>query len=125
LKIAKPAITPIVMNRDTSSAFLEEIKAAKVTPIEPVFLDYSKDMGQFKAKSDIPVLYKQNVTNDLFDILYVYEMGNNNDKLLGTAFQYLKYLGTSKMTLNRFNPNSINWLVHSMYSAAAKEFMWR
>ena len=98
LKIAKPAITPIVMNRDTSSAFLEEIKAAKVTPIEPVFLDYSKDMGQFKAKSDIPVLYKQNVTNDLFDILYVYEMGNNNDKLLGTAFQYLKYLGTSKMT---------------------------
>ena len=63
LKIAKPAITPIVMNRDTSSAFLEEIKAAKVTPIEPVFLDYSKDMGQFKAKSDIPVLYKQNVTD--------------------------------------------------------------
>ena len=60
LKIAKPAITPIVMNRDTSSAPFEEIKAAKVTPIEPVFLDYSKDMGQFKAKSDIPVLYKQN-----------------------------------------------------------------
>lgn len=98
LKIAKPAITPIVMNRDTSSAFLEEIKASKVTPIEPVFLDFNKDMAQFKVKSDVPVLYKQNVTNDLFYIQYVFEMGNNNDKLLGTAFQYLKYLGTSTMT---------------------------
>jgi len=98
LKIAKPTITPIFMNRDTSSAFLEEIKAAKVTPIEPVFLDFSKDLAQFKVKSDVPVLYKQNITNDLFYIQYVFEMGNNNDKLLGTAFQYLKYLGTSTMT---------------------------
>lgn len=98
LKIAKPEITPIVMNRDTSSAFLREIRDIQVEPIQPVFLDFSKDMQQFKAKSNIPVLYKQNVSNDLFDLEYVFEMGNNNDKALGTAIQYLTYLGTSTMT---------------------------
>lgn len=97
-KISKPAITPIFMNRDTASAFLREIQASNAEPIEPVFLDYSKDMGKTTAKSGIPVLYKQNTTNDLFSLMYVFDMGTNEDKALGTAVQYLDYLGTSKMT---------------------------
>ena len=36
-KIDKPKITPIVMNRDSSSVFLKEIQAVEVAPIEPVF----------------------------------------------------------------------------------------
>ena len=64
-KIEKPQITPIVMNRDSSSAFLKEIQASQVAPIEPVFLDFEKDLSKLTAKSDIPVLYKQNTSNDL------------------------------------------------------------
>lgn len=67
-------------------------------PIEPVFLDYKKDMQQFNAKSAVPVLYKQNVNNDLFELVYLFDMGNNNDKALGLAFKYMEYLGTSKLT---------------------------
>ncbi len=96
-KMSKPAITPIVMNRDAASAFLKEIQNTPVQPIEPVFLDYKKDLTQLKSKN-VPVLYKQNVTNDIFELCYIFEMGNNNDKALGTAFSYLKYLGTSDMT---------------------------
>ena len=98
LKIAKPAITPIFMNRDTSSAFLREIQASVVAPIEPVFVDFEKDMSILTAKSNIPVLYKQNTTNDIFTLIYQFDMGNNEDKCLGTATQYLDYLGTSTMT---------------------------
>lgn len=78
-KIEKPQITPIVMNRDSSSAFLKEIQASQVAPIEPVFLDFEKDLSKLTAKSGIPVLYKQNTSNDLFSLLYVFDMGNNND----------------------------------------------
>lgn len=95
LKISKPDITPIVMNRDTSSLYLVEIQQTEVPPIEPVFLDFEKDMKKLKAKSDIPVLYKQNVTNGIFSLIYVFDMGNNTDKAIGTAFEYMKYLGTS------------------------------
>ena len=97
-KMSKPEITPIVMNRDTVSSFLKEIQASVVQPIEPVFLDYSKDLSQLKAKSDLPVLYKQNTTNDIFQLIYLFDMGSNNDKALGTAAQYLEYLGTADMT---------------------------
>ena len=96
LKIDKPQITPIVTNRDAASDFLREIQSAQVTPIEPVFLDFDKDMEILKAKSNVPVLYKQNVTNGIFSLLYVFDMGTIQDKVLGVAFEYLKYLGTSK-----------------------------
>ncbi len=97
-KISKPQITPIYMNRDVTSPFLKEIQTSAVKPIEPVFIDFKKDLKQFKAKSAVPVLYKQNVNNDLFELIYLFDMGSNNDKALGLAFQYMEYLGTSKLT---------------------------
>jgi len=97
-KIEKPTITPIAANRDAESAFLAEIKARPVNPIEPVFIDYDRDMSKLNVKNEIPLLYKKNDINPLFFLCYVFEMGNNNDKALGTAFTYLDYLGTSTRT---------------------------
>ncbi|MDR0431650.1 MAG: insulinase family protein [Tannerellaceae bacterium] len=97
-KIEKPQITPVSANRDSESEFLTGIKTREVKPIEPVFLDYSKDLSQLTVKGNIPLLYKRNTTNPLFSLYYVYEMGNNHDKALGTAFAYLDYLGTSTKT---------------------------
>ncbi|MDR2146953.1 MAG: insulinase family protein [Tannerella sp.] len=94
-KIDKPVITPIPTNRDSESDFLAKIKSREVNPIEPVFVDYSKDLIISKIKKDVPLLYKQNDTNPLFGLYYVFEMGNDNDRELGTAFRYLSYLGTS------------------------------
>ena len=100
-KIDKPQITPIAMNRDTASAFLRQIQteAANAAPIEPVFLDYAKDLTQLTAKNGaIPVLYKQNEENDIFQLVYYFDMGAEQDRYLGMAAQYLEYLGTSDMT---------------------------
>lgn len=97
-KIEKPSITPVATNRDMESEFLKEIKSAKTNPIEPMFLDYAKDFKKLLAKSNVEVLYIQNTTNPLFSLYYVFDMGNNNDKALGTAFSYLNYLGTSTKT---------------------------
>jgi len=108
-KIDKPSITPIVMNRDASSKFLLEIQNTPVAPIEPVFLDFNKDLTQLKTtKSNIPVLYKQNSINDIFQLVYLFDMGNTNDKTLGVAFQYMRYLGTSDMTLEQLNSEFYN-----------------
>ncbi len=98
-KIDKPAITPIVMNRDAASNFLKEIQASTVAPIEPQFVDYEKELSFLTAKADIPVIYKKNETNGLFTLNYVFEMSDNNDKKLSTAARYLTYLGTGDMTV--------------------------
>ncbi|MCQ2167995.1 MAG: insulinase family protein [Bacteroidales bacterium] len=99
-KIDKPAITPIFTNRDTASVFLRQIQAeaAAVKPIEPVFVDFSKDLSTLTAKSGIEVLYKQNVTNQIFEIDYMFETGSYADKELPYACDYLNYLGTSTMS---------------------------
>jgi len=97
-KIEKPTITPVSANRDEESAFLAEMKARTVKPIEPVFMDYSKDLSKLTVNNNIPLLYKKNDINPLFSLYYVFEMGNNNDKALGAAFKYLDFLGTSKHT---------------------------
>ena len=97
-RIAKPAITPIVMNRDVASQFLKDLQASQVEPIEPVFVDFQKDMSIAEAKSGIPVLYKQNVTNGLFELQYLFETGSYADKVMPFAADYLTFLGTGDMT---------------------------
>jgi hypothetical protein len=81
-KISKPKITPIHTNRDKVSAFLAEVQASEVAPIEPVFLDYEKDLTKTSAKSNVEVLYKQNTTNSLFSLTYIFERGDNDNKML-------------------------------------------
>ncbi len=97
-KIAKPKITPIETNRDTASAFLREIQASRPEPIEPHFVNFEKEMQKGETKGKLPILYKQNVTNGLFSLTYLFDMGSQNDKALGLAAGYLDYLGTEDMT---------------------------
>ena len=91
----KPVITPIATNRDAVSDFVVEVQNSEVKPIEPVYVDFSKDMSIGTAKSDIEVLYKKNETTDIFDLSYIFNIGSNNDATLNTAFDYLDFLGTS------------------------------
>lgn len=93
-KIAKPEITPIATNRDAKSDFLAEVQASQVKPIEPVFVDYDRDLSKFSAKSNLPVLYKRNETTGLFTLTYLFETGSDSDPVLSYAFDYLNYLGT-------------------------------
>lgn len=98
LKIAKQPITPLAVNRDKASAFLSEIVSEQVAPIEPVFLDFSKDLDYLTLKNNIPVLYKQNTSNDIFTLTFVYDFGTYNDPELALLGSYFPLLGTSGMT---------------------------
>ena len=94
LKIAKPALTPIATNRDATSDFLTEIRNSKVEPIEPVFVDYDKDLTKLTANNGVEVLYTPNTSNDIFQVTYIYDYGTDNDPLLDAASDYLNYIGT-------------------------------
>ncbi len=98
LKIAKPALTPIATNRDASSEFLTEIRNSKVEPIEPVFVDFEKDLTKLTAANGVEVLYTPNTSNDIFQVTYIYDYGTDNNPLLSTASDYLNYIGTPEKT---------------------------
>ena len=92
-KVSAPKITPIKANRDAQSAFLAEIQATEVEPIEPVYVDYDKNMKFFDVNG-MEVLYAQNKLNDITNISYVYNTGIETDPALNLAFDYISYLGT-------------------------------
>ncbi len=96
-KVEKPAITPVEVNRNDQSAFVQKIISTPSQDIQPVFIDFEKDIQTLKLKSGIPVYYNQNKENKTFDMYYVLNMGTNNDKKLSVAIEYLKYLGTKTM----------------------------
>ena len=96
-KVSAPKITPIKANRDAQSAFLAEIQESEVVPVEPVFVDYEKDMKKFKAE-ELDVLYVQNKINDIATLMFRFNTGTEQDPALNLAFNYLYYLGTETMT---------------------------
>ena len=97
-KIDKPAITPIPTNRDQVSQFVKDIQNAKVEPILPVFVDFSKDLTLGQTKKKLPLIYKQNTDNDLFSLVFRYEFGHEDDNRYAVATNYLDYIGTDKLT---------------------------
>jgi predicted Zn-dependent peptidase len=97
-KIDKPAITPIQANRDQKSAFVQAIQDSKVEPIQPVFVDFSKDMTVTKTKKKLPLLYKKNTGDELFNLVFRYEFGHEDDNRYDIASAYLDYVGTDKLS---------------------------
>jgi predicted Zn-dependent peptidase len=96
-KVEKPAITPVEVNREAQSSFVQKVAAIPATPVQPQWLDYDKDIQKTKlGNSDL--LYVQNKDNGLFRLYYRFDMGSWNNKKLPLAAQYLQFLGTDKYT---------------------------
>ena len=101
-KIDKPAITPIPTNRDMKSAFVSNILSEIVEPIQPQFVDYSKEMTVGQTSKKLPLLYKHNDLDDLFSLTYKYDFGTTADNRYETALSYMDFLGTKKMSATEF-----------------------
>ncbi len=97
-KIDKPQITGIPANRDKQSQFVADIIASNPAPIQPRFVDFKRDLQFCKTKKGLPVAYVKNTTNGTFTLAYYFEFGEEYDKLLPLAAQYLEYLGTDKLS---------------------------
>ena len=94
-KIEKPSITPISANRDEQSDYLVAMQMSEVVPIAPVFVDYERDMSRSQLESGVELLYKQNDTNSLFSLVYLYDFGTSTIKSMELATSYMELLGTA------------------------------
>ncbi len=118
LKVQKPKITPVLVNRDEHSVFYNELFKSKTPSLSPVFIDYDKDIIKGNA-GNTPILYKQNVENDLFQLYYVFDIGSRHDKKLALAISYLKYLGTDQYTAEELQKEF--YKLGCSYSVSASE----
>ena len=102
VKVDKPTITPIVINRADQSAYLKTFISKSDAPLNPVFVDYNESIKEEKLNENVDFNYIQNSTNELFSLNYVAEIGSNNDPKLALAVKYLPYLGTEQLTAEQF-----------------------
>lgn len=105
-KIEKPNITPVEVNREAQSPFLQNIAKIPAKNINPVFVNYQKDIirNTITSKSlSIPMLSVPNKTNSLFTQYYYVEIGSLHNRLLPIAMDYLQYLGTDKYSADEIS----------------------
>lgn len=102
-KVVKPAITPVEVNREAQSPFLQKLAAMHADAIQPHFLDFQRDVDTTELSTGIPVYCVKNGENDLFSLYYVFDIGTLHDKTLAFAVDYLQYLGTPTMSRDELN----------------------
>lgn len=93
VKVEKPAITPVSVNREDQSEFLKNIEKMPEEAISPVWLNFDKDIAKNKL-GNVDVLSVKNTDNELFRVYYYFDAGKWNNKILPLAAEYLQYLGT-------------------------------
>lgn len=101
VKIDKPEITAIPSNRELRSKFIEEFSKMEVEPIQPAFVDFSKDITLGETKNGLPVMYVQNTQDDRFKLSYLYEFGKEADQRYDIASNLYTLLGTSKKSVEQ------------------------
>ena len=106
-KVEKPAITPITTNSDKESPFVKTVNAIPMAPVQPVWLDFAKDVKKGKA-GITEVLYAPNVENEIFRLGYRLKIGTYHSKLLPMAVAYLGFLNTDKLTAEQVSTEFYN-----------------
>lgn len=96
IKVEKPEITPLTLNREALSDFGQAFLSQTAPRLQPKFADFDKDITRSTLSNGIPFHYVRNPNNALFQLNYIFEMGKVNDPLLAIALIYLPYLGTNK-----------------------------
>jgi predicted Zn-dependent peptidase len=118
-KVEKPAITPIETNAGKSSDYVKKMEAIAVSDIQPLWLDYDKDIALSKT-GIADVLHVQNKTNELFSLYYQFDMGTWNIKQLSLAAQYLQFLSTDKYSAEQISKMFYNIACNFNISTSAE-----
>ena len=97
VKVEKPEITPVNINRDLESEFASQLLAEKSVPIDPVFVNFNEALSQESISEGLDLYYAPNEVNGLFSLTYLAEIGKDHNINLPVAFGYGSLLGTSDM----------------------------
>lgn len=98
LKVEKPPITAVELNREGVSAFAQDFLQIETPRLEAQFVDFDDHINTTKLSNGILLDYVHNKDNELFRLDFIFEMGKNSHKKLSLAILYLPYLGTGKFS---------------------------
>ncbi|GAA4114610.1 insulinase family protein [Aquimarina addita] len=117
VKVQNPGITPVALNRDKQSEFLKKFSNAETLPLAPKFIDYKVAIKETKTDSGLPLSFIDNPNNDLFELKFIFDIGQDHDRKASLATGYLNYLGTDSLSSDalkkEFYKLGINYSVYA------------
>lgn len=96
VKVENPGITPIELNRDLESEFLKRFNQKESPDLKPQFVNYEEAINEKMTNNGLKISYVENPNNDIFNLNIIFDMGQDNDRMVSLAAGYLDYLGTEK-----------------------------
>lgn len=97
IRVENPGITPVKINREAQSEFLQQILEEKTEDIQPEFVDYEKEIQKDVIKGKT-ISFVKNKYNDIAQVHFIFPFGSDHDRDLGISTQVLQYLGTEKFS---------------------------
>jgi predicted Zn-dependent peptidase len=102
MKVDKPEITPVEVNREGISDFAGAFLAKETPDIEPRFIDFSRVFQKSALSEHVGLRVVNDRHSKVFRLHYCFDMGKTAERRLALAASYLSYLGTS-----RFSPGQV------------------
>lgn len=133
VKVDKPEITPVDINREIQSPFYDSLQAMESIRLQPEFVDFKTALGEKNVMEKVPFYYVQNTSNDLFTFFIEMDDDLKLDPKVKLAIKYLQYLGTDKYTNEElrqqlynlgvnFNTQASSWKVYLYLSGLEESF---
>jgi len=97
LKVVKPQITKLPINRENRSELQKKLSNQEVKKLEPKFLDYKNDLNFYNI-GPLDVVSKKNKDNDLFNLTYLFDFGKKIDLKIGLATELTNYIGIKDLS---------------------------
>jgi len=108
LKIAKPTINPVELNRDKQSDFVKEWLTEKSDQIEPQVETFER-LKETVIQDELKLYYVKNDKNRLFNMSYYYEQGTYHNLLWPYVLNYLELCGSESKS-----PSSIQTELYNL-----------
>jgi predicted Zn-dependent peptidase len=121
VKVENPQITPVHLNVDKSSTYLQAFNKKESQPLTPIFPDLKAAINETEMANGIKVSYITNEQNDFFDLNLIFDMGGNHNKKLPLAVRYLEYLGTEKYSAEELKKEFYKLGIEYYVSTGAKK----
>lgn len=119
MKVEKPEITAIEVNRVAMSDFAQQFLQADTPEIEPQFLDFQKLISKKRLSDGLNLHHIHDPKSQLFRLFFTFDMGKNADPKMALAATYLSFLGTSRLSAAQVQQEFYKLGVH--FSAECQE----
>ncbi|MCX6254899.1 MAG: insulinase family protein [Bacteroidia bacterium] len=125
VKVPKPPLTAVTINRNEESKFFTEWKKIPADSIAPVFVDFNTAIRHKQIKEGIELNSVQTSNTELFSNYYVIDEGKDNDRRVPLAVNFLPYVATSKHTATQLKQELFRYGLNTfVYSSNKRSYVY-